>query len=1400
MNKDIVNTQDTLPVEEIKVSVVLPVYKVEQYIERCIDSLLNQTLKEMEFIFIDDCGGDSSIELVEKAAAADDRIKILYNETNLGTGRSRNRGIEAARGKYIGFVDPDDTVDLDFYEKLFCKAEQFNCDVVKGNRVKIYDDGSREDDTLTKRFYDYPEVSERSDWFIPFSGEHQSAIYRNDIIKKYGIRNGTSMVSQDTTFVLRMMLHTRTVAFCRDTCYNYYVIKGSASNTHSREYFEAYIKQLNEKIESVNSGDADIEFQCAYVYKILKYAVFFVYDKMLAEYNDDISFQEFYLNGIRQEALKFKSCNRLADVPDDDKKRNKIWKKYITRILNGDFNGLTGSEGEYNLGFLTPLSYAQTEDSEPCEAESEKRTVPVVFITDEKYAMPTAVAITSLFYNASESVRYNVYILCTGVGQNSIDMLEKLSRDGHTVNIVVEEEGKYADICATKFKDIHVSAASIFKFELPNIFSEYDKILYLDSDMLILDDLGELFDEDLTDRYAAVVNDIKVETYSPPQLNRLNLENKHKYYWNSGMMLLNLKKMREDNITEKLFEYRENGINYFMDQDALNVVFEENVVYVPFRYNMLYTNITIFDSKKLCNYYNMESYSGLKEIIDRAAVLHLTGPYKPWEHLMPFVSDLFCFYYEKSPYSGQPLTLIDNDPVCKDEPTTKPDSVPVVYVCDVDSARKTSVSVTSLYLNKKPDTNYDIYIFCNKISFKHKLRLNALGKDGFKVKVIDICEYDYQNCFDQMGNAVSPETLVKFRLPELMPEYDKIIYLSNDTLVLKDLTALYTSNIGANYAGAVRDHRTETYNPTQLNKLCLPHRYYFSVGMLLLNLKKMREDRISEKLLCYKKYGVNYLEADPFNVCFEDKVEYLPFYFNCIDNVRITYKKEDFHKKVGIEKFYSYAELYSRSYVIFFNSSEKPWNDLIPNLTDMYLRYYLRSTYSDWPYGNKIGKYIRMIRANEKCMVCPEFAEADYYFFKNVTKAIYPQNKYSLYVSDYEQRINECVAKYSDISSDGFNRRPREKRIVVSLTTIPFRVEAAAKVISIMLHQTMKPDAIVLYLGKELFGDSELPELLKKEMECGVSVEYREDLICHTKYFYAMQDYPDDIVITVDDDIVYSEDLIETLYKTYCMFPNAVSALRVHQMTFNSKNEIAPYDKWKICNSDHILVPSLKLLALGVGGVLYPPHLLPEETFNLGELKRLSPRADDLWLKIMELKKDIPVVLARRYEPLTYIEGTQEVRLCDTNFYDDKNDVQMAELIKAYNVIEDNKTLVGKLLDETVIPVHYIERKPNTISVMQVQIERFKSDAKKLNDKLKKADEEAKSANTIIISETETLTKEMAVNELTEKRAQNRVFESRARFAEEELANIRSSLSFKIGRFATWLPRKIRALFKGDKG
>ena len=101
-------------VSEISVSVILPVYNVGPWIGKCIESLKKQTLQNLEFVFVDDLGSDDSMKQVEVWAAEDNRVRIIRNQKNIGSGRSRNRGIEEARGEYLSFVDPDDRVADDF--------------------------------------------------------------------------------------------------------------------------------------------------------------------------------------------------------------------------------------------------------------------------------------------------------------------------------------------------------------------------------------------------------------------------------------------------------------------------------------------------------------------------------------------------------------------------------------------------------------------------------------------------------------------------------------------------------------------------------------------------------------------------------------------------------------------------------------------------------------------------------------------------------------------------------------------------------------------------------------------------------------------------------------------------------------------------------------------------------------------------------------------------------------------------------------------------------------------------------------------------------------------------------------------------------------------------------------
>ena len=101
----------------IKVSVIIPAYNTENQITKCLNSVLNQTLKEIEIIVIDDGSTDNTLELINNFKLTDSRITVISQE-NKKQGAARNRGIEIAKGEYIGFVDSDDYIDRDYYEKL----------------------------------------------------------------------------------------------------------------------------------------------------------------------------------------------------------------------------------------------------------------------------------------------------------------------------------------------------------------------------------------------------------------------------------------------------------------------------------------------------------------------------------------------------------------------------------------------------------------------------------------------------------------------------------------------------------------------------------------------------------------------------------------------------------------------------------------------------------------------------------------------------------------------------------------------------------------------------------------------------------------------------------------------------------------------------------------------------------------------------------------------------------------------------------------------------------------------------------------------------------------------------------------------------------------------------------
>ena len=133
----------------IKVSIIVPVYNVEKYLRQCLDSLINQTLQEIEIICVDDGSTDNSSNILSDYAQKDSRI-IVHRQENQGLANARNAGLKLANGEYIGFLDSDDFVDIDFFEKLYQAASSDNADIARALYKYHYPDGEKLDLYLDK--------------------------------------------------------------------------------------------------------------------------------------------------------------------------------------------------------------------------------------------------------------------------------------------------------------------------------------------------------------------------------------------------------------------------------------------------------------------------------------------------------------------------------------------------------------------------------------------------------------------------------------------------------------------------------------------------------------------------------------------------------------------------------------------------------------------------------------------------------------------------------------------------------------------------------------------------------------------------------------------------------------------------------------------------------------------------------------------------------------------------------------------------------------------------------------------------------------------------------------------------------------------------------------------------
>lgn len=247
-----------------------------------------------------------------------------------------------------------------------------------------------------------------------------------------------------------------------------------------------------------------------------------------------------------------------------------------------------------------------------------------------------------------------------------------------------------------------------------------------------------------------------------------------------------------------------------------------------------------------------------------------------------------------------------------------------------------------------------------------------------------------------------------------------------------------------------------------------------------------------------------------------------------------------------------------------------------------------------------------------------------------------------------------------------------KQKIIVSFTTFPKRVNSIWLVIECILRQTVRPDKVLIYLSREQFPREldDLPQSLRKyhERKLIEIVFVEDDLRSHKKYYYSFQEYPDDLIILIDDDLFYVKTLIEKLLEDHVKYPKSIVCHRAHAVTRDQFGFLNPYKLWTAQRNRR--GPSHSIFHTSGGGTLYLPSLYSKQLYDRDLIKNLCFYADDVWLNVLAFVSDISIVKSSYYSHYLPVIIKDDIKLSNVNVQQSLNDHQLEKVLTYYNVSE----------------------------------------------------------------------------------------------------------------------------------
>ena len=587
--------------EPYQVSILVPVYSVEDYIERCARSIFEQTYRNLDIVFVDDCTPDKSIEILRRVL--DDyperkaQTRIIRHEHNRGLSAARNTGMDAAKGDYIYFIDSDDFITADCIETLMAAMQTGDWDMVTADYKEV---GPVQTSDMPAKVQLQDSEFRGSDILKTFSVKWHWNAWNKLIDARYVKQNKLRFIEniyfEDVPFTFRMACTANAIKVLGRTTYFYTYRPTSIMHTVDKEkYIQSYLRVVEDMRQTQQMCGV-----CSYDSE--KWIQVFE-DKVASLIGLDLHTPPSIKHIQNSEATTTAPSQRNGVAMDDS--------AACCSTISTGFSP-SDSAGGGTVG----------------TAGGDGKDIHIVCSTDTNYIMPTGVMMKSVsMNNYEEKICFHV-IVDESVTEDQRKQLERVVGDcsKHKVLFHLVEGERFDDFPQLGITKKYITKATYYRLLFTDLFDDnIHRLLYLDGDMIVTGSLQTLWETELDGYAIGAVTDMSERIHD---YHRLGYPASLGYF-NAGMLLVNLDYWREHKAKDEFMDiilHHPERIKYH-DQDVMNIVFCQCKKMVSFRYN--FQDGFMYKPERM--EMDADKYAAqIADAISHYTVIHYTSTAKPW--------------------------------------------------------------------------------------------------------------------------------------------------------------------------------------------------------------------------------------------------------------------------------------------------------------------------------------------------------------------------------------------------------------------------------------------------------------------------------------------------------------------------------------------------------------------------------------------------------------------------------------------------------------------------------------------------------------------------------------------------------------------------------------------------